>query len=79
MFSIQIKATSRSAKRETVQELLVLVQALRACTRSLVYRHASVHYKLFIMSNTAEQGQQSKAGNGRGSSGRARECGRVAI
>jgi len=48
VFGIQIEATSVSTKRETVQELLVPVQALKACTRSPVYRRASVCYEPFI-------------------------------
>jgi len=48
VFGIQIEATSRSTKREIVQELLVPVQALKACGRSPVYRCASVRYEPFI-------------------------------
>ena len=48
VFGIQIEATSVSTKRETIQELLVPVQALKACTRSPVYRRASVCYEPFI-------------------------------
>ena len=48
VFGIQIEATSLSTKRETVQELLVPVQALKAPMRSPVYRRASVCYEPFI-------------------------------
>jgi hypothetical protein len=48
MFGIQIEATFRSTKRNTVQELLVPVQALKASTRSPVYRSVSVRYEPFI-------------------------------
>ena len=54
VFGIQIEATSVSTKRETVQELLVPVQALSSAssttttTRSPVYRRASVRYEPFI-------------------------------
>jgi len=47
-FGIQIEATSLSTKRETVQELLVPVQALKASTQSPVNRRASVCYEPFI-------------------------------
>jgi len=42
VFGTQIEATSLATKRETVQELLVPVQALKASTQSPVYRRASV-------------------------------------
>ena len=48
MFGIQIEATSLSTKRETVQELLVPVRALKACPRSPVYRRAGVFYEPFV-------------------------------
>ena len=48
VFGIQTEATSLLAKRGTIQELLVLVLALKACTRSPVYRRASVCYEPFI-------------------------------
>jgi hypothetical protein len=48
VFGIQIEATSYLTKRETVQELLVPVQTLKASARSPVYRRASVCYEPFI-------------------------------
>ena len=48
MFGIQIEAMFRSTKRNTVQELLVPVRALKASTRSPVYRSASVRYEPLI-------------------------------
>jgi len=49
MFGIQIEVTSLSTEgEETVQELLVPVQALKATTRAPPYRRASVPYEPFI-------------------------------
>jgi hypothetical protein len=51
VFGIQIEAASPSTKGEegeTVQELLVPVQALKAATRAPPYRRASVPYEPFI-------------------------------
>jgi hypothetical protein len=51
VFGIQIEATSPSTKgeeEETVQELLVPVQALKAATRAPPYRRASVPYEPFL-------------------------------
>ena len=47
-FGIQIEVTSLSTKMETVQELLVPIQALKASMQSPVYRRASVCYEPFI-------------------------------
>jgi len=48
VFGIQIEATSLSTKRETVQELLVPVRALKAHMRSPMCRRASVRYEPFV-------------------------------